>query len=328
MRSSSSTERTRRQLTEHQRLTGTEPKDEGRRHDPPRPPRQGRCRRGRGRRARRARRPAAAAPAKSGAFTGTLRVITLGVEFPTPEVEKRIKKDLGFDVALTADRPGDEVQKAITAPETFDIFGGYNYQDIQALVDASPAADRHARRSRPGRSCTSCSPGARCTRARRRDLRRRRRSVPRALPQAGHERAAADEGRAEVEQGHRPVDQRDDRQAVRRRPMPRYIVGTPAHFNADSIGYNADVIKKQPNQVGWAGAPEQEVEGPGRPAEGPGHRHAGHRQRAQGPGHLQAQGHGQHDARPRSTGSSRSRPRTRRPGSSAPTGRTSTSRST
>ena len=34
-------------------------------------------------------------------------------------------------------------------------------------------------------------------------------------------------------------------------PMPRYIVGTPAHFNADSIGYNADVITKQPNKVGW-----------------------------------------------------------------------------
>jgi putative spermidine/putrescine transport system substrate-binding protein len=33
--------------------------------------------------------------------------------------------------------------------------------------------------------------------------------------------------------------------------MPRYIVGPPAHFNADSIGYNADIIKKQPNQVGW-----------------------------------------------------------------------------
>jgi putative spermidine/putrescine transport system substrate-binding protein len=33
--------------------------------------------------------------------------------------------------------------------------------------------------------------------------------------------------------------------------MPRYVVGVPAHFNADSIGYNADVIKKQPNQVGW-----------------------------------------------------------------------------
>ena len=45
------------------------------------------------------------------------------------------------------------------------------------------------------------------------------------------------------------------------KPMPRYIVGTPAHFNADSIGYNADVITKAPNKVGWAGAPEQEVEG-------------------------------------------------------------------
>ena len=33
--------------------------------------------------------------------------------------------------------------------------------------------------------------------------------------------------------------------------MPRYIVGPPAHFNADSIGYNADVVKKLPNQVGW-----------------------------------------------------------------------------
>ena len=34
--------------------------------------------------------------------------------------------------------------------------------------------------------------------------------------------------------------------------MPRWVVGPPAHFNADSIGYNADVLKKLPNQVGWA----------------------------------------------------------------------------
>ncbi len=33
--------------------------------------------------------------------------------------------------------------------------------------------------------------------------------------------------------------------------MPRWIVGPPAHFNADSIGYNADILTKQPNQVGW-----------------------------------------------------------------------------
>src|SRR4029077_4673016 len=69
---------------------------------------------------------------KAGKFTGALNVITLGVEFPTPEVAKRIKTELGFSVNLTATDPGTEAQKAITAPGTFDIFGGYNYQYIQA----------------------------------------------------------------------------------------------------------------------------------------------------------------------------------------------------
>src|SRR6266851_4023209 len=62
--------------------------------------------------------PAAAATSKAGKFTGTLRVITLGVEFPTPEVAQRIKQELGFDVALTATDPVTEAQKAITAPAT------------------------------------------------------------------------------------------------------------------------------------------------------------------------------------------------------------------
>ena len=82
---------------------------------------------------------AMAATTKKGAFTGTLRVITLGVEFPTPEVAKKIKADLGFDVALTATDPVTMVQKAITAPDTFDIFGGYT-----------------TRTSRPGRRRISC----------------------------------------------------------------------------------------------------------------------------------------------------------------------------
>src|SRR5439155_16622004 len=49
--------------------------------------------------------PAAAATSKAGKFTGTLRVITLGVEFPTPEVAKRMQTDLGFSVALTPTDP-------------------------------------------------------------------------------------------------------------------------------------------------------------------------------------------------------------------------------
>src|SRR5262249_36978032 len=120
------------QIREHQRLTGTEPEEEGS---------NGMTRRDllvkggvaaaglstAGALAGRA----AAAPAKTGKFTGTLRVITLGVEWPTPEVAKQAQKDLGFGFALTVTDPVTMVQKAITAPETFDVFGGYNYQYIQ-----------------------------------------------------------------------------------------------------------------------------------------------------------------------------------------------------
>src|SRR5579864_1722248 len=123
------------QLREHQRLTGTEP---------------GEGTNGMNRRDLLVKGGAAAAAigaagalggsaaaatrhlSRPGKFTGTLNVITLGVEFPTPEVAKRIKNELGFSVNLTVTDPVTMVQKAITAPGTFDIFGGYSYQDIQA----------------------------------------------------------------------------------------------------------------------------------------------------------------------------------------------------
>ena len=119
------------EIREHQRLTGTEPTDE----------KGGMTRRdllvkggvaaaavsGAGALAG----TAAAKAGKSGKYTGTLRVITLGVEWPTPEVQKKAEADLGVKFALTVTDPVTMVQKAITAPETFDIFGGYNYQFIQ-----------------------------------------------------------------------------------------------------------------------------------------------------------------------------------------------------
>ncbi len=36
------------------------------------------------------------------------------------------------------------------------------------------------------------------------------------------------------------------------KPMPSQIIGPPAHFNMDSMGYDGDVIKKAPNQMSWA----------------------------------------------------------------------------
>jgi len=241
------------EMREHQRLTGTEPVDEASR---------GMTRRdllvkggvaaaavgGLGALAG----PAAARTAqvdKAGKFTGTLNVITLGVEFPTPEVAKRIKKDLGFSVNLTVTDPVTEAQKAITAPGTFDIFGGYNYQYMQAYsahglmpidttkIKAWPQLYKLFAwgKVHPGSAAETYGDG----------------DAPFLalfLKQGTSGLPLSKEG---------PKSNKDIVQWINestgkpRGSEPRYIVGTPAHFNADSIGYNADVIQKQPNQVGW-----------------------------------------------------------------------------
>jgi putative spermidine/putrescine transport system substrate-binding protein len=193
---------------------------------------------------------AAAKTSKSGAFTGTLRVITLGVEFPTPEVAQRIKKDLGFDVALTVTDPVTMVQKAITAPDTFDIFGGYNYQYVQAYssghllevdttkIKAWPQLYKLFGwgKVHPGSRVETYGDGDAPFRAL--FLKKGTTGLP--LTKEGP-RSNKDIVQWINEKTGKPYTAR----------MPRYIVGTPAHFNADSVGYNADVIAKQPSQVGW-----------------------------------------------------------------------------
>ncbi|HXJ63197.1 MAG TPA: extracellular solute-binding protein [Actinomycetota bacterium] len=239
------------ELSEHQRLTGTEPNDEGR---------SGMTRRdlllkggvgaaavtGLGSLAG----TAAAKPAKSGAFTGTLRVITLGVEFPTPEVAQQIKKDLGFDVALTVTDPVTMVQKAITAPDTFDIFGGYNYQYVQAYSSGNLApVDTSKIKAWPSLyklfAWGKVHPGAKAETYGDGDAPFRALFLKKGTT-----------GLPLTKEG--PKSNKDIVQWINENTgkpytakMPRYIVGTPAHFNADSIGYNADVINKQPGQVGW-----------------------------------------------------------------------------
>ena len=193
---------------------------------------------------------AAAAPSKTGAFTGTLNVISLGVEFPTAEVAQRIKKDLGFSVNVTGTDPVTEAQKMITAPETFDIFGGYNYQDIQGWsTHHLMPIDTHKiaawpqlyklfawGKVRPGSKSLTYGDGDAPFRAL--FLKQGTKGLPLTK---------------EAPRSNKDIVQWVVNEATgkTRGPMPRYVVGTPAHFNADSIGYNADVIKKLPNQVGW-----------------------------------------------------------------------------
>jgi putative spermidine/putrescine transport system substrate-binding protein len=241
------------QIREHQRLTGTEP-DEAR----------GMSRRdllvrggvaaaaisGAGALAGRASAGASQVD-KSGKFTGTLRVITLGVEWPTPEVAKKAQSDLGFGFALTVTDPVTMVQKAITAPETFDIFGGYNYQDIQMWSShhLMPVDTRKITawpqlyklfaygKVHPGSKSETYGDGDAPFRAL--FLKQGTTGLP--LTRVGPK-------------SNKDIVQWVTNEATGKTtgPMPRYIVGTPSFFNADSVGYNADVLKKQPNQVGWA----------------------------------------------------------------------------
>ncbi len=197
------------QLGEHQRLTGTEPKEES----------SGMTRRDllkRGGvaaaaavavsvRSRAPRRRLRRRPARS---PGRLRVITLGVEWPTPEVQKKAEADLGFKFALTVTDPVTMVQKAITAPETFDIFGGYNYQDIQMWSShhLMPVDTRKITawpqlyklfaygKVHPGARGETYGDGDAPFRA--------------LFLKQGTNGPAADEGRTEVQQGHRPVGRR------------------------------------------------------------------------------------------------------------------------
>jgi putative spermidine/putrescine transport system substrate-binding protein len=193
---------------------------------------------------------AAAATSKTGAFTGTLRVITLGVEFPTPEVAQRIKQELGFDVALTATDPVTMLQKAITAPETFDIFGAYNYISLPAwstghLLPIDTTKINAWRQLYKLFAWGKVHPLSKETYGdgdapfRAMFLKQGTSGLPltKEAPTSNKDIVQwIDESTGKPHSGQ---------------PMPRYIMGTPAHFNADSVGYNADVINKQPNQVGW-----------------------------------------------------------------------------
>ena len=194
---------------------------------------------------------AAAATSKTGKFTGTLRIITLGVEFPTPEVQKRAEKDLGFKLALTPTDPVTEVQKAITAPDTFDVFGGYNYMYLQAYsskhllpIDTSKIAAWPQLyklfawgKPHPGSASERYGDGDAPFRA------LFLKDGTSGLPLT-----------TEGPKSNKDIVQWIDESTGKPRggaAMPRYIVGTPAHFNADAIGYNADVINKDPRKVGW-----------------------------------------------------------------------------
>jgi len=189
---------------------------------------------------------------KNGKFTGTLRVLTLGVEFPIPDIAKQASKDLGFTVKPILAPSEKQPQIAITSPDTFDVFGGYNYQSLQVWPSGGlQPVDTH-RLPNWGSQYKLFTHGklnpasTRCT------FGQGNAPFRTTFVDPNHSTGLPiyASGPPSNKQIIRWIG--EDGKPIGGKPQPRWIVGPAAHFNADSMGYNADVIKKAPTQVSWA----------------------------------------------------------------------------
>jgi putative spermidine/putrescine transport system substrate-binding protein len=200
---------------------------------------------------------AAEKTAKTGAYTGTLNVISLGVEWPTG-AQTQAQKDLGvkFNVSLLSTNA--QVQKSITAPESFDIGGLYNYQMFPIwptgnfqIVDRTKIKswNDHYRVFTAGR----VNPSDKTATTGQGDAPFRVLFVD---PQGSTNGIGNSTGLPVTKEGppSKAIVQWWDEStnsAYKGKAQPTTILGPPAHFNMDSMGYNGDVVKKQPNQVHW-----------------------------------------------------------------------------
>ena len=194
---------------------------------------------------------AAAATSKAGKFTGTLRVLSLGVEWPQG-VQQQAEKDLGFKFKVDLVSSEAQPQIAITNPERFDVFGGYNYQTLliwpsgglqpvdTQKIPTWPQFYKLFSHGKLNPASTTCTFGQGNAPFR----------VTHVDPDGSTGLPAFASGPASNKQVVRWIG--EDGKPIGGKPEPRWIVGPAAHFNADSMGYNTDFVKKQPNQVSWA----------------------------------------------------------------------------
>jgi putative spermidine/putrescine transport system substrate-binding protein len=184
----------------------------------------------------------------------TLRVLTLGVEWPQG-VQAQAEKDLGVKFQITAVGSVEQTQKAVTAPESFDIFGGYHQQTMQVFptgnlqpVDISKVKAWNKiypvfKQGKLNPASTTCTYGDG--------------DAPfRVLyvDNAGKYKASNVSTAANLKAKNKIVAWTDEATGKPQGglPEPKWTVGPPAHFNMDSMGYNSEVINLPANKVSWA----------------------------------------------------------------------------
>jgi putative spermidine/putrescine transport system substrate-binding protein len=194
----------------------------------------------------------------SGKYSGTLNMISLGVEWPAG-AQAQAEKDLGVKFNIQLLSTSAQVQKAITAPNSFDIGGLYNYQmfpiwptgnlqpvdrtKITAWKDYYPLFSKG--RVVPGDKSRTFGQGDAAFRVNYVD------------PQGSSGGVGTSTGLPLTREG--PTNNKHlvqwwnekTNKANGGKAEPQFVIGGIAHFNMDSMGYLGDVLKKAPNEVHW-----------------------------------------------------------------------------
>jgi putative spermidine/putrescine transport system substrate-binding protein len=188
----------------------------------------------------------------------TLRVISLGVEWPQG-AQAQAEKDLGFKFNVQLMSTNAQVQKSITAPNSFDLGGLYNYQMFPIWPTGTfQPVDRNKitqwngfypvfTKGRVLPNSATCTTGQG-------DAPFRVTFLDTAGSSGGIGKSTGLPLTKEGPPQKEIVQWWDEAKNApyAGKPQPQWILGPAAHFNMDSMGYNGDVLKKAPGQVSWA----------------------------------------------------------------------------
>ena len=180
------------------------------------------------------------AQASAEPFTGTLRVLGLGINLQDA-VREAGEKTLGFKLVFDITDTVTMVQRALTTPGSFDVFDGFHFQYAQIWPSGNLQAVDRTMITRweeilPVFKLGKIDPGAaECTvgegDAAFRVLYTDRVGSPSETVQWGED------------DGSGPIAGMEE---------PPACTGVPAIFTVDALGYDGDVVQLEPEEVSWA----------------------------------------------------------------------------
>jgi putative spermidine/putrescine transport system substrate-binding protein len=200
-------------------------------------------------------------PADVEPFTGTLKVVGLGVDlqaadgrpgaFAGAPIAEAGEAALGFKLEFRVVDTSLQEQIALTEPDSFDVYSGYHYQydrlwpvGIFQPIDTSriprwAEVNNVFKVGRVDPASTTCTPG--------------QGDAPFRTMYIDPDKSGTWQSSSETRSANQGtiVSWADDNSQTTT-DEPSFINGVPGNFNMDSMGYNADVIQLEPNEVSWA----------------------------------------------------------------------------